>query len=109
MIDTISIHNNCLVSMEITFTPKIAFICPIGGAPVSGELQVTYIPNERLLEFEGFEKYLISVSQDKATAEQFAEQIYKLLLDTLVPRSLKVVLSVSTQTHASALISILSP
>ena len=84
---------------KIEYHPKYSVICSIGKAPFHGVIDITYYPDETLLEFESFEKWLKSIADDSMTIEDLARLVFdKLAVLGDIP--LCVIVHARTTVHA---------
>lgn len=91
--------------MRISHFPSLWAYCRVGNAPFTVQAEITYVPDEKLLEFESFEKWLnVYVSAEQTTIEEVTVLIYTKLEEVLDPISLVVKISAETTVHAPVVV-----
>jgi NADPH-dependent 7-cyano-7-deazaguanine reductase QueF len=86
---------------EVTYTPRFSAVCSIGKAPFWGELDITYQPKDKLLEFESFERWLKGQAGRETTVEGFCRLAFDVLREALGTIPLRVVVRAETTVHAA--------
>jgi NADPH-dependent 7-cyano-7-deazaguanine reductase QueF len=93
---------------EVTFNPTVSAICVEGDAPFQGQAQISYVPNDKLLEFEAFESWLKEISQTHTTIEGLAAIIMDKLVEVLGEQTpIRIYIHAETQVHAPASVTII--
>jgi NADPH-dependent 7-cyano-7-deazaguanine reductase QueF len=90
----------------IVYRPKFSAVCSVGRAPFYGVLEIKFKPEEKLLEFESFEKWLRSLAEKKMTVEDLARLVFDEITIALGIIPLSVTVNAETTVHgpASALV-----
>ncbi len=71
-------------------TDEFTAVCPWTGLPDFGRLEVSYLPDARIVELKSLKYYLLSYHTVGVVQEQAAERIADDLFRLLSPRSLAV-------------------
>lgn len=85
---------------RIQYHPRFSVICSIGKAPFHGVIDVSYSPDDKLLEFESFETWLFSLANQSMTIEDLCRLVFDELQNALDCKSLTVTVSAETTVHA---------
>ena len=76
--------------------------------PFHGKIEITFIPDKLLLEFESFDEWLKGfVAQKSMTIEDVATLVANQLYEDLKPRMLEVIVKAETMVHYPAEVRIL--
>jgi len=73
--------------IDVTIEEVLAFNCM--GGPCTGNVLVTYRPNEELVEFESFRAFVKSL--DEGILESIVEKVWLAVLEAASPKTLDVV------------------
>lgn len=65
-------------------------VCPVTGQPDFGELEISYIPNKRVLESKSLKLYLWTYRDKGIFHEDMVNELLDALYDFLQPRWIKV-------------------
>lgn len=85
----------------IHYEPEFSAICSIGRAPFHGTIEISYSPEQYLLEFESFENWLRSeVATKELTIEDLAQLVFNELIKALGDIPLSVIVHGRTTVHA---------
>lgn len=87
--------------VRIEYQPTYETHCTIGVQPFRGTIYIDFVPDNYLLEFEAFEKWLkeITVGKDHII-EGLCERIFDELMANLAPNTLAVTVNAETTVHA---------
>lgn len=70
--------------------PEFTSVCPWSGLPDVGELAVTYIPGNKLVEMKSFKYYLVSYRNVGILQEHAVHRVLNDLVKLLEPRFMEV-------------------
>lgn len=84
----------------VKYTPRFSAICSVGDAPFYGTIIVEYEPDAWLLEFEGFEKWLLTLANERMTIEDLCTLVADKLIEVLGDIRLLVEIRAETTVHA---------
>jgi len=76
---------------------EFSAVCPFSGLPDLGTVEVTYIPNDKIIELKSLKYYLISYRQVGIYQEEVTDQIAADLWRLLTPRYLQVTTTYATR------------
>jgi NADPH-dependent 7-cyano-7-deazaguanine reductase QueF len=96
-----TIPNDCRVQF-IEYHPEFSIICSVGNAPFHGTINITYEPNDKLIEFLSFEEWLYSISKTNETIESLCRLVFDVLIENLGNIKLTVEVRAETQIHSPA-------
>lgn len=65
--------------------PEFSHVCPVTGRPDNGELEVTYIPDQLILEEKSFRNYLFEYRDKGIWHEASAADIKDHIVDEIDP------------------------
>lgn len=97
--DIQTFENDLTNGVIIRYTPLFSAFCSVGNAPFNGVIEITYVPNNRILEFESFEWWIKEQSKFYTTIEQYASKVFNTLSEVLEPKSLAVTVKAETIVH----------
>ena len=86
----------------VKFYPRYSTLCRIGNAPFYGFIEIEYEPSNSLLEFESFEEWLRSLSNERMTIEELCRLTFDRLSAVLGDIRLSVTVHAETTVHAPA-------
>ena len=72
-------------------TPEFTCLCPRSGYPDFATINITYIPDKKIVELKAVKLWLNSFRDQHISHEAATNLIYDTLKDALAPRKLKVV------------------
>lgn len=85
--------------MTILYRVDFVAVCSVSNVPFHGKVKIEYQPNDVLLEFESFDRWLVEQASMSTTAEGFARFLYNTLKALLKPVFLDLTLSANTPVH----------
>lgn len=83
----------------ITYSPKFSVVCSIGKAPFHGTIEIIHQPNQKILEYESFEKWLRTIASEEMTIEDLCRLVYD-KLSSVLDGGLTVTVMAETTVHA---------
>ncbi len=76
---------------KVTYaTEEFSAVCPFSGLPDIGDLEITYIPNDKIVELKSLKYYIISFRDVGIYQEAATNRIYKDLYKVLEPHYLQI-------------------
>lgn len=96
-IDTIPNSSNISV---IEYYPDYSVICSIGKEAFHGTIEITYYPQDTMLEFMSFESWLKSLALQEMTIEDLCRLVFDQLKTALGDIPLAVTVTAKTTVHA---------
>ena len=96
-----TIPNDC-GAMTIRYNPRYSVICSVGNAPFGGIMEIEYCSADKLLEFESFERWLLSIANERETIESLCRLVFDNLTASLGEIPLTVKVNAETQVHSPA-------
>jgi len=86
--------------IAIRYTPEFTAICSVGKAPFSGVMEIEYLADDLLLEFQSFEIWLREHANAETTIEGFCKMAFDALTEALGDIPLAVTVTATTTVHA---------
>jgi len=71
-------------------TPEFTCLCPMTGQPDFATINVTYVPDEHIIELKSFKLYLWSYREEGIFHEKVANQILDDLVEAINPKRITV-------------------
>jgi 7-cyano-7-deazaguanine reductase len=68
--------------------PEFSALCPFSGLPDIAEIDIVYVPSDRIIELKSLKYYFVSFRNVGIYQEDMTDRIYKDLKKTLKPRTL---------------------
>ncbi len=84
----------------IRYSPDFSTICSVGKAPFHGTIEISYSPQDNLLEFESFEQWLFGFANQSMTIEDLCRLVFDTLTEALGDIPLSVTVHARTTVHA---------
>ena len=84
----------------VEYYPDYSVICTIGKEAFYGTIEITFYPQETLLEFMSFEDWLRSLAMRETTIEELCRLVFDELLAALGDILLVVTVTAKTTVHA---------
>lgn len=86
----------------IAIVEKVGFICSVANDVTWAKVIIAYVPNEKLLEFQSFREFLMTVKI--GTAEEAAQTIFETVNGTLGPKAITLLMVAEAETHGKVII-----
>lgn len=68
--------------------PEFSAVCPFSGLPDIAEIDIVYVPEEKIIELKSLKYYFVSFRNVGIYQEDMTNRIYRDLKKTLKPRTL---------------------
>lgn len=94
-----AIPNESMVHL-VNYEPPFSTVCSIGKAPFCGTIEIKFKPGDLLLEFESFEIWLFTLSNQSMTIEDLCRLVFDQLTGALGNIPMSVTVHAKTTVHA---------
>ena len=91
-------------NMDITYYGEFTVReCSVGKLPFHGTVTIRYCPEQRMLEFESFDRWLKeNIAPRSATIEDIANIIFNALVEEIQPKYIHLTVDADTMVHYPA-------
>ena len=86
--------------------PEFMCLCPRSGYPDFATIDLSYVPDEKVIELKALKLYINSFMNRHVSHENSANEIYDVLKTNLNPKSIKVIADFNPRGNVHTVISI---